>query len=256
MTTVICDLDGVIYRGDQAVAGSPEGLHRLKDASVRLVFVTNNSTRSPSATAEKIARLTDIEVDPHDICTSAMAAASILTAQDSPVLVVGEDGVREALAEVGLEATLRATEARSVVVGLYRGLRYADIADAADAIRNGARFIATNADATYPTSDGVKPGSGAIVAAIAAVAGVAPEVCGKPHEPMRALIHARGVASAWVIGDRLDTDIALATDEPDWRSILVLTGVTGQDEPTGGADHVVADFAGAVDLVLADDEGR
>lgn len=256
MTSVICDLDGVIYRGDQAVPGAPDALRRLHADGVRVVFATNNSTRSPEASAEKLGWITGVEVDPENICTSAVASASTLTERDSPVLVVGEEGIRDALTAAGVEMTADAAVASAVVVGLYRGIGYQDIAEAADAVRRGARFIATNTDPTFPTADGIKPGSGAIVAAIAAVAGREPEVCGKPHAPMRALIHARGVDHAWVIGDRTDTDIALAIDEPDWHSILVLSGVTGAGDPTGGADHVVADFAGAVDLVLSGGERR
>ena len=123
-------------------------------------------------------------------------------------------------------------------------------------MRGGARFIATNRDSTYPTNEGLKPGSGALVAAIAAAAESEPEVCGKPHRPMRSLIHDLGISDAWVIGDRVDTDIALAVDEPDWRSILVLSGVTEREEATDGPDHVVEDFAAAVDVVLAHLEQR
>jgi len=115
----------------------------------------------------------------------------------------------------------------------------------------GARFIATNTDPTYPVADGLLPGGGACVAAVQVTTGVTPEVAGKPHPPMRALLRSRGIGEAWVIGDRVDTDIALAQAESDWRSILVLTGVTSPEEAIG-ADHVVADLAAAVDLVLSD----
>ena len=256
MTSVICDLDGVLYRGSSPVPGSDEALRRLHEEGLRVIYVTNNSTRSPEASAQKIEQLTGVTVDPTDICTSAMAAASVLDPEDDPVLVVGEDGIVEALEARGFNTTSDQSDAASVVVGLFRGLTYETIGTAADAVRNGARFIATNRDNTYPTANGIKPGSGAIVAAIAAVAGVEPEVCGKPHAPMRSLIHEKGIADAWVIGDRVDTDIALASDEPDWRSILVLTGVTGPDDPHGGADHVVDDFAAAVDVVLSRAERR
>ena len=89
-----------------------------------------------------------------------------------------------------------------------------------------------------------------MVAAVQATTGVIPEVAGKPHRPMRELLRARGIGAAWIIGDRVDTDIALARAEPDWTSILVLSGVTTQREALG-ADHVVPDLAAAVDLVLA-----
>ena len=256
MTSVICDLDGVIYRGSSPIPGSAEALHRLYAQDLRVIYVTNNSTRSPQASAEKIHRITGVDVATEDICTSAMAAASVLEAEDDPVLVVGEEGIIEALKAEGFGQTSDPSEAASVVVGLFRGVTYETIGSAADAVRNGARFIATNRDNTYPTADGIKPGSGAIVAAIAAVAGIEPEVCGKPHAPMRSLIHELGISDAWVIGDRVDTDIALADGEPDWRSILVLSGVTRPDDPRGSADHVVDDFAAAVDVVLSGVEQR
>lgn len=256
MTSVICDLDGVIYRGSQAVGDSPSALKRLAERGTRVVFVTNNSTRTPEDTAAKIERVTGFVVDPGDICTSALAAASTLRPEDGPVLIVGEDGVAQAVSGAGLDQTEDPLEARSVVVGLTRHFGYDDIARAAEAVRLGARYVATNTDPTFPTSDGILPGSGAIVAAISAVAGVEPEVSGKPHQPMRDLISGLGIDDAWVIGDRVDTDIALATGAPGWRSILVLTGVTGEDEDHGAADHVVADFSEAADLVLSQGEGR
>jgi ribonucleotide monophosphatase NagD (HAD superfamily) len=94
-----------------------------------------------------------------------------------------------------------------------------------------------------------------MVAAVAATTGVTPEVAGKPHEPMRRLLRSRGVDTAWVIGDRADTDVALARAEPGWTSILVLSGVTGSDG-AGDADHVVSDLEAAVDLVLASSHQR
>ena len=257
MTTVICDLDGVIYRGRTSIPGSPEALVRLHDSGARVVFATNNSTRTPEDAAKKIKEVTGVGVDPDSVFTSAEASARVLGTEDSPVMVVGETGIVQALLRRGLELTQTPDEAKSVVVGLYRKVGYDDIARASDAVRGGARFIATNTDNTFPTANGFKPGSGAIVAAIAAVAGRAPEVCGKPHAPMRTLIKTAGIdQDVWVIGDRVDTDIALADDEPGWRSILVLSGVTRAGEPTGGADHVVGDFASAVDVVLDVDQER
>jgi 4-nitrophenyl phosphatase len=135
------------------------------------------------------------------------------------------------------------------LVGLDFDLSYDRLTRAANAVRGGARFIATNTDPTYPVADGLLPGGGSMVAAVQTTTGVDPEVAGKPHAPMRALLRSRGITDAWVIGDRVDTDIALTRAEPDWRSILVLSGVTREGE-VSGADHVVPDLAAAVDLVL------
>jgi 4-nitrophenyl phosphatase len=136
------------------------------------------------------------------------------------------------------------------LVGLDFDLSYDRLTRAANAVRLGARFIATNTDPTYPVADGLLPGGGAMVAAVRVATGVEPEIAGKPHSPMRALLRAKGIGEAWVIGDRVDTDIAMARAEPDWTSILVLTGVTDPHEPHD-ADFVVPDLTAAVDLVLA-----
>lgn len=249
--TVLCDLDGVIYRGATALPGVPDALHRLSRSKVAVYFITNNSTRTPQATAEKITRLTGAPVEASRVFTSSMAAATLLEESDSPVLIVGEDGVRAAVSDAGLAITEVPAKARAVVVGLTRSFSYQSIAGAMDAIRNGARFIASNNDPTFPTERGLAPGAGAMVAAIAAATGAKPEVAGKPNEPMRELIRSTVGDHAWVIGDRSDTDIALAAGQPGWRSILVLTGVTSGEEATGsGADFVVADFSAAVDLVI------
>lgn len=250
--TVLCDLDGVIYRGRMALPGVPEALARLRAADVDVFFITNNSTRSPQAGAEKITQVTGFEVDPSRVLTSALAAVTLLGPDDGPVLLVGEEGVSDAVARAGLTVTENPLEAGSVLVGLTRSLTYELLGRAMNAIRNGARFIATNDDTTFPTETGLMPGCGAIVAAIAAASGARPEVAGKPNPPMRELIRSKGVTTAWVIGDRADTDVALAQDEEGWRSILVLTGITAIEDASGArADFVAADFPAAVDLVLS-----
>ncbi|HEX6286039.1 MAG TPA: HAD-IIA family hydrolase [Acidimicrobiia bacterium] len=250
--TVLCDLDGVIYRGRSVLPGVPDALTRLRDADIDIFYITNNSTRTPAAGAEKVRALTGIDVDESQILTSSLAAVSVLEPEDGPVLVVGEAGVSDAVARAGLEETEDPGLARAVLVGLARHIDYDLLGRAMGAILSGARFIATNDDATFPTENGFMPGAGAIVAAIAASTSTEPIVAGKPHPPMRQLIRSRGVGAAWVIGDRPDTDIAIAREEPDWRSILVLTGVAGdEDVGVSGADHVVADFPTAVDLVLS-----
>lgn len=248
--SVVCDIDGVVYRGDALVPGSDLALRRLLEAGVDVWFATNNSTRSPESIAAKIERVTGVAVPPRRVATSSQAAALLLQGVGGPVMVLGGEGIHAALAEAGIPATEVPEEAAALIVGLDRDLTYPRLARAADAVRHGARFIATNTDATFPIAGGLLPGGGAMVAAIQATTGVVPEVAGKPHPPMRALLRSRGVGPAWVVGDRVETDVALAAEEPGWRSILVLSGVTGGAEASG-ADHVVADLAAAVDLVLS-----
>lgn len=251
MTTVLCDLDGVLYRGSEPIPGVSGALEKLLSSVGSVWFITNNSTRTPAATAEKITKLTGIEVHGDQVLTSALAAMTMLGESDGPVLVVGEDGLRESVEATGLGVTGDPDIARSVVVGLTRSLSYETLSQAMRAIRNGARFVATNNDTTFPTENGLAPGCGAIVAAISAASGAQPEVAGKPNPAMRDLIRSKVNGQVWVIGDRLDTDIALATSEPEWRSILVLTGITDEEEAADSpADYVVDDFPAAVDLVI------
>lgn len=249
MIAVLCDLDGVVYRGSKPVPGAPEALERLLDSGVEVFFITNNSTRTPEATAAKITELTGVDIGGDQVLTSSQAAVTMLDESDGPVLVVGERGLSQVVDAAGHRVTSDPMEARSVVVGLTRSLTYETIAGAMQAILNGARFIATNDDTTFPTEHGLAPGCGAIVAAIAAATDTSPEVAGKPNPAMRDLIRSKVEGDAWIIGDRLDTDIALAHGEDGWRSVLVLTGISGR-EGAGDADQVVDDFPAAVDLVL------
>lgn len=248
---VLCDLDGVLYRGARALPGVPEALERLVRSGIGVYFITNNSTRTPQGTAAKITAVTGVDVEADQVFTSSMAATTLLEAADGPVLIVGEEGVRHAVDEAGLTTTDDPDAAKAVVVGLTRALTYEMLAGAMRAIINGARFVATNNDTTFPTEDGLAPGSGAIVAAIAAATGVQPEVAGKPYPAMRDLIRAKVDGEVWMVGDRVDTDVAMASMEPGWRSVLVLTGVSDSDAGADApADFVVEDFPAAVDLVL------
>lgn len=251
MTDVICDLDGVLYKGNTPVPGSREAVEKLLARGARILYVTNNSTRSRTAAAEHIASTIGVPTLPEQVITSSQAAAWMLGPSDHPTLPVGEEGVRAALAEAGIPTTSDPRNARSVVVGLVWELSYDTIADAAEAVRAGARFVATNIDPTYPTATRLLPGAGSVVAAIATAAERKPEVAGKPNPPIRELLKERGLRSPWVIGDRLDTDIALADSEDGWTSVLVLTGVTSQDDGEGQADYMVPDLAAAVELVVA-----
>ena len=248
MIPVICDLDGVVYTGDHPVPRAPKALAALNDAGVEVIFATNNSTRTPVETAAKIERITGCHVAPEDVITSAQAAAAMLRAASGPAIVVGGTGIRIALGHVGIAETDDPSEAALVVVGMDTELTYEKIARAATAIRNGARFIATNDDATYPTPDGPLPGAGAVVAAIAKTTGADPVVAGKPHQPMRTILKERVGETAWVVGDRWETDIALAAEEPGWRSILVLTG-EGRPDGRRSADYVAADLFEAFEIV-------
>jgi 4-nitrophenyl phosphatase len=246
MNTLICDLDGVVYLGDQEVAGSGAALGRLADAEWNIVFCTNNSTRTPTDSADKIRRVTGFDASGDMVATSAQAVATLLDA-DSSVLVLGGRGVEEAVVERRSRIVGRWQDADTVVVGLDPGLTYERLSSAVLAVANGARFLATNHDPTYPTPEGLRPGAGAIVAAVQTATGVEPVVAGKPNAPMRALLAARARGEVWIVGDRDDTDLAMGRAE-GWNTAHVRTGVGGTPEEVPTV--AVADLAALADHLL------
>jgi HAD superfamily hydrolase (TIGR01450 family) len=209
--TVLCDLDGVIWLAHQPIPGSVEAVSALQAAGIEVLFVTNNSTSPPTAVEEVLASIGIYA--PGAVLGSAEAAASMLTPGEQ-VLVCGERGIFEAVERVGAIG-LRTNDPScvercdTVVVGLDRQFTYQTLERVSAAIRRGARFIATNDDATYPTTQGVIPGAGSLVAAVIAASGVRPQLAGKPHQPMADLVFRRTASlpdQILMVGDRLSTD--------------------------------------------------
>ena len=225
----LLDLDGVVYTGPAAVPGAVPALERARAAGLRLAFVTNNASRSPSAVAEHLTSL-GVRAVAADVVTSAQAAATLVAGRfppGSPVLAVGTIALRLALREAGLRPVSVAAERPvAVVQGYAPDLSYGLLAEAALAVRSGALFVASNADPTLPTARGLQPGNGSLVQVIVTATGVRPVVAGKPEPPLHAEAMARtGARRPLVVGDRLDTDIAGAV-RGGADSMLVLTGVT------------------------------
>jgi 4-nitrophenyl phosphatase len=250
---VLCDLDGVVWLAHQPLPGAPEAVAALRAAGLRVLFVTNNAF---STVAEQEAALAAIGIPAvGDVINSAQAAAGLVEPGDR-VLVGGERGLFEALAARRAEtfdpldwnAAGRPAVA-AVVMGLHRTFDYARLDALSAAVRAGARFVATNDDATFPTPHGLVPGGGSLVAAVTTAAGVAPTVAGKPHLPMAAAVAAR-VGDGFVperslmVGDKLSTDGAFAVTL-GCPFALVRTGVT---PPGAGVDGVPVAFD-APDLI-------
>jgi glycerol-1-phosphatase len=228
--TVICDLDGVVYLGDEEVPGAGLALKRLHEAGFRLLFATNNSSRTREQGAAKISRLTGYQARPDQFVSSATAVGAMIAGDSSTALVVGGPGVVEALEEAGISMTDDPAEADSVVVGLDVDMSYEKLARATLAVRSGARLIATNLDATYPTPRGLLPGAGALVSLLETATGTTALAAGKPFEPMQRILESlAGGGDIWMVGDRADTDLAMAVAQ-GWTSVLVLTGVV--DDPS------------------------
>lgn len=244
LTAWAIDLDGVVWRGPATVPGAPEAVATLRDRGRAIAFVTNSSARTPAQVAAKLAGhgIPDAE---DLVITSAMAAAEMIPA-GSRALVIGADGLRAALAAREIEEVTGDARADAVVVGITAEFDYRSLTDAMRAVRAGARFIATNDDATFPDDGGLLPGNGALVAAVATAAGRAPEVAGKPHEPIAAFVRARLGTDGIVAGDRPETDGEFALSL-GYRFGLVFTGVTAPgDLPTSPPADVAAEDLGAL----------
>ena len=225
----ILDLDGVVWLADDVIPGVPEAVERLRGAGHSVLFLTNNSSQKIGYLVDKFEGM-GIPVDPAEIVTSAQAAASMLE-PGSTALVCAADGVREALVERGVEAVDEGP-ADAVIVGFHTDFDYGRLNAAYQAVRGGARLIGTNADTTYPTPDGPIPGGGALLASVAAAAGVEPEVAGKPYRPMADTVRDRigdATDDGVVVGDRPDTD-GLMAGLLGLPFALVFTGVTSEDE--------------------------
>jgi len=231
---LVCDLDGVIYRGDSVIDGAPEAIARLRSGGIPLLFCTNNSLATVAQYVEKLRGL-GLEVAPEEILTSATVTAETLQERGfagKTAIVVGGDGITEALSDVciSVKTDPEVTVSDLVVVGWDPELVYDDLKRAASAARRGALLVATNDDATFPAADGLWPGTGAILAAIETASGRRAEVMGKPHPPMMEAAERRlkGAQRIAIVGDRPDTDLAGGTAR-GWMTILVLSGVTDED---------------------------
>jgi glycerol 3-phosphatase-2 len=246
----VFDLDGVLWLAGEAIPGSPGAVQRLREDGHRVAFVTNNSTPTVNEYVERLGRA-GIAVEPGELATSSQAAATLVE-PGSRVAFVGGEGVEEALTARGVELVEVDDDPVAVVVGRSLRLDFAELAAAARAVRDGARFVATNTDATFPTPHGPEPGAGALVAYLQVGSGRTAEVAGKPEAAMADLVRERYGAPDVVVGDRAETDGAFAT-RIGAPFALVLTGVTRRsDLPVSPAPAVIADdLAGAVHAFLS-----
>ncbi len=228
---IICDLDGVAYRGRDAVPDASAALAAVIDRGMPVVFATNNASRPPGEVSAQLREL-GIPATPEAVLTSSQASAAYLAREFAPgtkVLAVGGHGVADALTEAGLVPVAEgASDVAAVLQGYGPDVTAADLAEAAHAVTRGVRWVATNGDLTLPHEWGFGPGCGALLATVTIATGKHPDaVIGKPHPPLY-LEAARRMALApsaiLAIGDRLDTDIDGAA-AADMDSVFVLTGV-------------------------------
>lgn len=204
------DLDGCVYRGETLIEGSDKAIKILRSMGIKIVFLTNNSTRTPEEYAKKLIKL-GIDANPSEVITSAIATAHYMRSLErKPCYIIGESALKEAIAQEGFEIIENGTMAKYVVCGLDTNFNYKKLVEACIAIQKGAKFIATNADPMLPIEDGYLPGAGAIVNAIRTATGVRPIIIGKPSKYIINLaIERLGIdkSSVAIVGDRIDTDV-------------------------------------------------
>jgi HAD superfamily hydrolase (TIGR01450 family) len=244
----VLDLDGVVWLTGIAIDGVQEAIGLLREHGVGVLFATNNSAPTIDELLERMQRA-QIPAQANELITSAQAAASLIGPGES-VLALADGGAREALLARGARL-LEDGPVDAVVVGWTHDFTFERLAQAATAVRNGARLIGTNDDPTHPTPDGLLPGSGALLAAVVTAAGRDAEIAGKPYAPIVKLIAAGHPDVSVVVGDRPSTDGLLA------RALgasfaLVFSGVTNPDDPADPPpDVVAADLRGLVEAAIA-----
>jgi 4-nitrophenyl phosphatase len=227
-------MDGVLYVGNHGLPGVQELLNYLDDSGRSWLCVTNNSSRTSANFSEKLASM-GVSVPPERILGSAEATASWLAQQvptGTKVLMMGEQSVRDQLLSKGFEWVTDPYQAEVVVATIFFGLNYSILTDLTLAIRNGARFIATNPDPSLPTERGQVPGTGSLVALLSTASGRRPEYVGKPYPGMYQQAMQRvgtPPATTLMVGDRYETDIAGALDL-GLMTAGVTTGVTSAAE--------------------------
>ncbi|AYY12351.1 HAD-IIA family hydrolase [Actinobacteria bacterium YIM 96077] len=227
---VAFDLDGTLYVSGVPIPGAPEAVSAIRSSGRAVLFVSNNPLRTPRQYAERLTGI-GIPATEDEVVTSAVVVAQWLgtEAPDEPVFAVGEPILHQQLHEAGIATTPDWREASVVLASFDRTFTYDTWRDACFALRAGARFVATNPDATCPTADGEIPDCGGIIAALETSSGRQLDaVAGKPSTVMSARIRELlGVAARdiLVVGDRLATDIALA-HHAGFASAVVLSGVS------------------------------
>ena len=237
--TYVFDLDGVIYRGIELQPHAAEVIEALRSSGHNIRFYTNNATKTRDSYTTRLASM-GISANSDEVMTSSYATALYLMDIDAvgkTVLQVGENGMKVELEAVGMKVLRNDEESDAridfVVVGLDREFNYKKLARAQRAIHEGARFIATNEDATFPVEGGaLLPGGGFMVSAVRTATSVDPLVIGKPEtyafDKILEMTNTPPDHSI-MVGDRLDTDI-LVGNRAGAQTVLVLTGISSREE--------------------------
>lgn len=255
---VVLDVDGTLVRGEQLVPGAASLIDRLEAAGIDFACLSNNPTRPPASYARKLHEI-GLEIDPDRILTAGGLTARWLAEShsDASILVFGSEGLHDALSAQDCSITTDPNAADVVLASYDQEFDYDDMETALHALADDdVTFVGSDPDRTIPTEGRPIPGSGAIIAAIAGVSDREPGlVLGKPSSLARdAVLDRLGhpAEECLIVGDRLDTDIALAADST-LTSVLVRSGVTDEtrlSDSTVTPDHVLDSVADLDQLLV------
>ena len=232
----ICDMDGVIYHGNELLPGVKEFIAWLQEEEKEYLFLTNSSDRTPRELAQKLSRM-GLDVSEDHFYTSALATAAFLKDQDPgcSAYVIGEAGLLNALYDAGI--TMNDVSPDYVVLGEGKNYSFDTLTKAINLILKGAKLIGANSDVSGPIENGIAPACGALVAPIERATGKITYFCGKPNPlMMRTGLRILGCHSAdsVMIGDRMDTDV-ISGLESGMSTVLVLSGVSTKETLAGYA---------------------
>lgn len=229
---LVLDMDGVLWRENDPIGDLNATFTRFNDAGLKVLFATNNASKSPQQYVEKLAGM-GATVRPEQIITSGMGVAYLLKKrfpQGGPVYVIGEIGLVTALQEAGFYPS--ENDPIAVVGGVDRQINFNKLKAATLFIRSGVPFYFTNPDKTFPTPEGLIPGAGAILAALVTATDVEPVIAGKPnptlYEFALELLGTRPEETL-AVGDRIETDI-LGAQRAGLKTVLVLSGIASRAE--------------------------
>lgn len=233
--SLLLDLDGVVYRGKEAIPGAVEAINRAQDLGKKVAYITNNASRTPEQITEQLVGF-GIKAAPEQVIGAAKAGAKLLATKIPPgskVLVVGGEGLRVEVVNLGFQIVEHsAEEPAGVIQGFSPDVGWKQLAQAAFAIQAGAVWVATNQDWTLPLERGIAPGNGTLVGAVHTAVGILPEFAGKPFRPIFDAAIELGFSKPLVVGDRLDTDIKGAI-AAGMDSACVMTGIATRKELLG-----------------------
>jgi len=246
ITHLIIDMDGVLYRGNRPLPGLKEFFAFLRNRPIPFILATNNSTRSPEQYVDKLFQM-GVQISSLEVLTSGQVTAKVLAGeypQGTRIHVSGMPALCKAIKEEGF--ILADEDVEIVVASMNHAFSYETLKHASLLIQGGARFIATNMDPTFPSEDGLLPGTGSLIAALETASGIKPTVIGKPEPTMFRLAMSRmGAApeTTATIGDRLDTDI-LSGKRASLFTICVLSGSSSRAEAEDfGPDIIFKDIS-------------